>query len=89
MRVINGGIWVSVLLVSPAALAASAADVDRMTTYAVILGPGIACGASHDEASRRVGRWLGVRYHAEQQRDGKSPDSCATVRRNFSSFPWP
>jgi hypothetical protein len=99
----------TLVLANEAALAASAADVDRLTTYAVILGRGVACGAPTHDASSRVGRWMdrtfppgsqdqktylpifmqGVQYHAQQQKDGKSPDSCATVRRNFGTFPWP
>jgi hypothetical protein len=31
----------------------------------------------------------GLRYHAQQQKDGKSPDSCSAVLRSFKSFPWP
>jgi len=89
--------------------AASNADIDRMTTYAVILGRGVACGASTAGPSARVGAWMdrvfppgsndqkiylpifmqGVQHHAQQQKAGKSPDSCSTVLRNFNSFPWP
>lgn len=84
-------------------------DIDKLTTYAVILGRAIACGADVSSASGRVGRWMdrvfppgsadqrtylpifmgGTRYHAEQQKLGKSPDSCSSVLRTFSSFPWP
>ncbi|MEM4725217.1 MAG: hypothetical protein QXP01_09415 [Candidatus Hadarchaeum sp.] len=31
----------------------------------------------------------GVRYHAQQQKEGKSPDSCAAVLRTFRTMPWP
>lgn len=31
----------------------------------------------------------GIKYHADQQRAGHSPDSCATLRRTFHAFPWP
>ena len=84
-------------------------DIDKLTTYSVILGRAIGCGADVGIASRRVGHWMdmvfppgsvdqqtylpifmsGTRYHAEQQRLGKSPDSCTTVLRSFSGFPWP
>lgn len=87
----------------------SAADIDKMTTYAVILGRGIACGASTQEPMKRVGKWFdntfapgssahkqymvifmtGIEHHAAQQRAGKSPDSCDSIRRTFSGFPWP
>lgn len=82
-----------------------AAAVDRMTTYTTVLGRGIACGAQGtDSASRRFGAWMdaqglsgqylmvaasGIKYAADQQREGRSPDSCASVRRTFASFPWP
>ncbi len=95
--------------VSPLAIAASQADIDKLTTYAVVLGRAVACGANVDDASRRVGRWMdrtfppgfkdqqiylpifmeGMHYHAQQQKDGKSPDSCSAVLRSFNSFPWP
>ncbi len=31
----------------------------------------------------------GVRYHAQIQKNGKSPDSCSTVQHTFSRFSWP
>jgi len=31
----------------------------------------------------------GMKYHAEQQRAGRSPDSCETVRREFGLVRWP
>ena len=94
---------------SSSVMAASSADIDKLTTYAVILGRAVACGANIDDASRRVGRWMdrtfppgssdqktylpilmeGMRYHAQQQKEGKSPDSCSAVLRSFNSFPWP
>jgi hypothetical protein len=43
---------------SPLAIAASQADIDKLTTYAVVLGRAVACGANLDDASRRVGRWM-------------------------------
>lgn len=84
-------------------------DIDKLTTYAVILGRAIGCGADVSSASRRVGLWMdkvfppgsadqqtylpifigGTRYHAEQQRLGKSPDSCSSTLQSFSGFPWP
>jgi hypothetical protein len=32
---------------------------------------------------------IGTRYHAQMQKDGKSPDSCAKVRSEFAKIPWP
>jgi hypothetical protein len=94
---------------SSSAMAASSADIDKLTTYAVILGRAVACGANVDDASRRVGQWMdrtfppgssdqktylpvfmeGMRYHAQQQKEGKSPDSCSAVLRSFNGFPLP
>lgn len=88
---------------------ATAQDINKLTTYAVILGRAISCGADVGSASQRVGRWMdrvfppgstdqktylpifmeGTRYHAEQQKLGKGPDSCSSVLRTFSSFPGP
>jgi hypothetical protein len=42
--------------------AASDADVDKLTTYATVLGRGIACGADVDSASRRIGAWMDKRF---------------------------
>ncbi len=90
-------------------MGASDADVDKLTTYAVILGRAAGCGIDTTVATGRVGRWMdrvfppgsrdqqtyvpifleGMRYHAQQQIEGKSPDSCAAVRRSLDGFPWP
>ncbi|MEX2125585.1 MAG: hypothetical protein WD795_16980 [Woeseia sp.] len=101
---------IPLLLAAPGVTyAATDADIDKLTTYAVILGRGVACGADVATASERVGRWMdakfppgskdqqtylpifmaGVQHHAQQQRDGKSPDSCGEVLRTFNQFPWP
>lgn len=37
-------------------------DVDKLTTYATILGRGIACGADTKSASQRIGRWIDKRF---------------------------
>lgn len=106
-----GPIMVSAVLCFNIAVvnAASSEDIDKLTTYAVILGRAVACDADVDDASRRVGRWMdgafppgsseqgtylsifmeGMRYHALQQREGNSPDSCAAVRSALNKFPWP
>ena len=89
--------------------AASAKNVDKLTTYAVILGRAAACGGDIETPSRRVGAWMdkvfppgsadqktylpvfveGMRYHAQQQAAGKSPDSCSSVLNQLRGFPWP
>ena len=87
--------------------AADAGDVDKLTTYAVILGRGAGCGFSVSKEMRQVGRWIdrtfvgrekntylkifmaGVEQNAEQQAAGKSPDSCASVRKTIDNTVWP
>ena len=46
-----------IILVS-SAIAASPAEIDKLTTYAVILGRATACGINTKEASSRVGTWM-------------------------------
>lgn len=102
-------IFVSTVFIPTPTLAASQADIDRLTTYAVIIGRAIACGVDTDDAMRRVGAWMdvkfpprssdqkiylpifmeGVKYHAEQQANGKSPDTCSQVRSTFRKMQWP
>ena len=92
-----------------ASYAASDEDMDKLTTYATVIGRAIACGADVTSAMHRIGSWMdvkfppgskdqkmylpvfmaGVKYHAEQQHNGESPDSCAEVLRVFADFPWP
>ena len=89
--------------------AASSKNIDKLTTYAVVLGRAAACGGDIETPSRRVGAWMdkvfppgsadqktylpvfmeGMRYHAQQQATGKSPDSCSSVLDTLRGFPWP
>ena len=100
---------VGIALLPGQATAMSDADVDKLTTYAVMLGRGLACGVDTTGASKKVGAWLnriappgskdqqiylpllmqGMMYHGERQKEGKNPDSCATVHRVFGQIPWP
>lgn len=41
---------------------ASPADIDKLTTYAVVLGRAVACGVNIEDASRRVGLWMDRRF---------------------------
>lgn len=102
-------ILASVLLTCSSMATASSSDIDQLTTYSVILGRAVACGADITVQSRSVGVWIdrkfppgssdrktylmmfmeGLRYHAEQQKQGKSPDTCPAVLRSFKSFDWP
>lgn len=90
-------------------IAATASDIDKMTTYATILGRAVACGQDVEAPMRRVGKWMdrkfppgtedqqtylpvfieGIQYHAQMQKNGKSPDSCVAVARVFNKMPWP
>lgn len=99
----------SLTVVSASSNAASDADIDKLTSYAVFIGRAIACGANTSYASGRVGAWMdkkfppgskdqqiylpifiaGVKYHAEQQKSGHSPDSCSTVLHQFNLVSWP
>lgn len=87
--------------------AASDADIDRLTSYAVILGRATACGENTHDPAARVGAWIdrtftgsehssmlrvlisGMRYHAEQQASGQSPDSCSSIRNTMRAMTWP
>ena len=42
--------------------AATKADIDRMTSYAVIIGRATACGVDTENALRRVGAWMDRRF---------------------------
>ncbi|WP_171694357.1 hypothetical protein [Methylomonas sp. ZR1] len=49
----------SILIIfSSGTLAASTADIDKLTTYSVILGRAVACGINTNDASSRVGYWM-------------------------------
>jgi hypothetical protein len=49
--------------------AASADDIDKMTTYAAMLGRASACGSDTEDASRRVGAWLDERFQKGPKAD--------------------
>lgn len=44
------------------------ANVDRMTTYAVLLGRAVGCGLDTEAASRRVGAWMDDTFNVEQRK---------------------
>ncbi len=89
--------------------AASNADIDKMTSYATLIGRAIACGVDTTYAMKRVGKWMdrtfppgskdqriylpifagGVKYHAQQQASGNSPDTCSQIKRVFPTVNWP
>lgn len=94
---------------SPKSRTVKTSDIDRLTTYATVLGRAIGCGLNVDLEMKRVGRWMdqkfppgserqktylpifldGIKYHAQQQKSGKSPDSCEAIRHEVRTFPWP
>ena len=89
----------------PPTLIQSRSAVDRMTTYASVIGRGMACKVpSASRNAARVGAWMnreglnkeygmafleGIRIAAEQQYRGETPDTCSQVASRFDSFPWP
>ena len=103
-------IFVSVAIFgSTATVAATRDDIDALTTYAVFIGRGVACGVDIKPEMQRIGTWMnrrfppgsedlktympifiqGVEYHAQLQKDGKSPDSCSKVRTEYPKLRWP
>lgn len=50
------------LIFASSAQAASDQDIDKMTTYAVLLGRAIACGADTDSASAQIGEWMDKKF---------------------------
>jgi hypothetical protein len=50
-------------VVAPSLSAASSSDVDKLTTYAVVLGRGIGCSApGAQDGMSRVGRWMDRKF---------------------------
>ena len=88
--------------------AADQSDIDKMTTFAVLLGRAIGCGMDVSYQMKKVGQWMdtsfppgsedqqtylpifmeGVKYHADMQHRGESPDSCAAVQRSINNTNW-
>ena len=62
MRIQVVGLCIGILTSSTVALGVSSQDIDRLTTFAVVLGRAVACGADITGASRRVGRWMDVKF---------------------------
>jgi len=83
--------------------APSARDIDRLTTYATFLGRAVACQVSTRRQIELVAAWMDQRFKgyneyllvfatgmeqaAKQQASGRSPDSCAEVRKVIESMP--
>ncbi len=79
--------------------------IDQMTSYAVVIGRGIACEAPGTESAyRRFVAWMDakglstdyrnlatatIREATKRQREGITPDSCVEVRYQFARYPWP
>lgn len=43
------------------------ADIDRLTTYAIVLGRAAACGVDVEVESKRVGGWMDRRFSKSDQ----------------------
>lgn len=109
IAILSFSIFMGSLFASVRTMAASEANIDRLTTYAVIIGRAVACGVDTGDAMQRVGAWMdnkfppgssdqktylpifmnGVMYHADQQANGKSPDTCSQVTNAFRKTQWP
>lgn len=48
--------------VSPAAQAASDSDINKLTSYAVMLGRAVGCGINVTDQTGRVGSWMDRRF---------------------------
>ena len=60
-RLLVGGALLFSMPASPVC-AASADDINKLTTYSTILGRAIACGANTESASVRIGRWMDKQF---------------------------
>jgi len=58
MRPLKRAITFLSVIISTTAIGASSTDIDKLTTYAVILGRATACGINTKDASSRVGYWM-------------------------------
>ncbi|WCB45055.1 hypothetical protein [Nitratidesulfovibrio vulgaris] len=58
---------VCIALTERAAYAASDADIDQLTSYAVILGRATACGEDTENAARRVGAWVDRTFNGQER----------------------
>lgn len=68
---------------------ACGADLDDANTRVGKWIDRIAPKGSKDQQLALTIFMQGVMFSAEQQKNGKSPDSCAQIRRTISTFPWP
>lgn len=51
-----------IITLNEAAIAASTTDIEKLTTYSVLLGRAIACGINTKDASSKVGYWIDKRF---------------------------
>lgn len=106
---IQKAILFTALCFSSFSFAAQEEDIDKLTTYAVLLGRASACNIDVTGPAKQVGAWLdrtfprgsedqqiylpifmaGMTHHAKEQKNGKSPDTCADLKRTISKTPWP
>lgn len=58
VRFSGGFLLILALAVTTPTAVSAQDDVDRISTYAVLLGRAVACGMNVDSPSRRVGAWI-------------------------------
>lgn len=59
-------VFLALATLTPGAVSAQG-DVDRLSTYAVLLGRAVACGVSVDSQSRRVGAWIDRTWFGQER----------------------
>lgn len=67
MKKLFGLLLVFITSFSAQSYAVSDADIDRLTTYAIVLGRAAACGVDVERESERVGGWIDRRFSKSDQ----------------------
>ncbi|WP_302356715.1 hypothetical protein [Alcaligenes sp. YSL9] len=67
MKKIFGFLSIFIMGFSVQSYAVSDADIDRLTTYAIVLGRAAACGVEVEAESKRVGGWMDRRFSKSDQ----------------------
>ena len=102
-------VLLAALLCGPAmarpAAADTATDMDKVATYADLLGRGIGCGFGMKEQTRRVGAWIDKTFAGPDvgkarklfvtsmqqgaKEQSRSEESCARLRSTLDEITWP
>ncbi len=104
LGVLLAALLCSSAMVRPAA-ADTATDMDRVATYADLLGRGIGCGFGMKEQTRRVGSWIDRTFAGPDvgqaralfvtsmqqgaREQSRSEESCARLRSTLDEVAWP